>query len=1052
MGSRRGRIQNDVRHDLARKYRGGMSTLGGVKGSRALFLLILAVFCAPCGCTVRSCFAAAACPGANGMTAETAYLHFFKPRVCNSRRLRHETISLLSVRRGGRENGRQRCSMAARETPAVRSMADGSQRFSGDGVHTACPDGTITRYDAAERKGEGSCSVPWTHFLEIAALRCVEVSPVEGKLAKWRAGSLAAHAAQKDCVEDAVSFQIRKQQVLNGMRWERVLAAEIGVGLKLSLWKSQARARRMQTDWSVRNAILSLDFERNAAHVEVSGRDVANQAQVAMPSEPARGRRNSTRVGRGDQMKGRKEYMGSHGRKQSNKARDRIGSSYHLRCGLERERITVYVKEMTRTEEYNALFAGKRLLQLMHYEGVSPNTIFFNALLGACTGKSVAKGVGFDGRRGRSKGTLIPPARGAAFTVRRRASTGAARARTAAGRAAHKRWNDCSAALRLMQRHGVVPDIASLNILVDACVKQGGMGKCQVQHIEDAIRILDAFSKSCSIMPDVVTYTSLISGCAKALRDCRPQGGGGMPAPGDATTADGAGRAERVIEMASRIFDRMVADRMTPNAVTCTAALDLGVHLILRSRQGSRSQLHARVLCQHIIVVMRSQLKGSDGSLQRQHGRLLTYALNVVLRALFGQHEREVGAEGEVLALEVVDLLLDEGAAPDIITYNTLLHRLVHSFKRQDQWRDSDMGRQFRESSAGRPGRQVWRLAAQPCDGMQVLHSAKQLLSKMHEHRVSPDVATYTTLVNICALGAPHRSSFVDCTRLICSAMRCAKIKPNTATSTAFAAGLLTSSYVKMCKDGEREDAQKEVHPGEREDALKDVQQAHHATCLAAASKPDQMKRFSGPRAAEVLRAMLALGMRPDSSTASALVRAAAAAGGADDWARRNLNEVTECVRLIEAMRGAGAVACLDWYLQAVAAAGCVTEGLYVAYLSEEHLSDPGARRLVCQTLVRNLCRRRGFDGIVQGWTVVLSQHAAGQPLPLESCTLLLEAARREGSATSARLSLDLVAAVVDDDSGGKDGSLLELERARKGLVDVLQSAGESCAKLNGKR
>ena len=342
--------------------------------------------------------------------------------------------------------------MAAGEEPA-RSVPDAAQLFPVNGVDTVLRDGAGTQYDAAGWSSEDIRPVPWTHFLEMAALRSVgAVSPAEERLAEWRAGSLAADALQNGRVQDGVSFQTHKQQVLNGMRWERVLAAEIGVGLKLSLWKSQARARRLQTDWSVRNAILSLDFERSVAQVDVLRRDEANEVHAARRTEPARGRRNVVPEGRETHTGRQGEEKASRGGKESSEAIDRERSFYHRKRSVETDKILIYVREMARTEEGNALIVGKKLLGLMRRQRVSPTTIFFNALLGACTGKSVAKGVGFDGSRGRSYlSTCAPPARGAAFTVRRRASTGAARAQTAAGRDAHERWGDCTEVLRLME-------------------------------------------------------------------------------------------------------------------------------------------------------------------------------------------------------------------------------------------------------------------------------------------------------------------------------------------------------------------------------------------------------------------------------------------------------------------------------------------------------------------------------------------------------------------------------------------------------------------------
>ena len=218
-------------------------------------MIILAVACSPS--RSASCFAfctLAVHPGREStpaplrIPAQKAHRHISKPCAWIGRRVPHDAFPLLSLRRGWQGMGMLRCSMAAGEEPA-RSVPDAAQLFPVNGVDTVLRDGAGTQYDAAGWSSEDIRPVPWTHFLEMAALRSVgAVSPAEERLAEWRAGSLAADALQNGRVQDGVSFQTHKQQVLNGMRWERVLAAEIGVGLKLSLWKSQARARRLQKE------------------------------------------------------------------------------------------------------------------------------------------------------------------------------------------------------------------------------------------------------------------------------------------------------------------------------------------------------------------------------------------------------------------------------------------------------------------------------------------------------------------------------------------------------------------------------------------------------------------------------------------------------------------------------------------------------------------------------------------------------------------------------------------------------------------------------------
>ena len=448
-----------------------------------------------------------------------------------------------------------------------------------------------------------SCTVPWTHFLELAALRTVvATSPVEAKLADWRAGSLAAGALVGSWDVADNSIETKKQDVLTGMKWERVLSAEVDIGLKLSLWKSQARARRQQEHWNVGNAVLSLDFERSAAKAQAFSPEVARKKKQPASFQSTVRLRDNTVPGRGD--------VGRGGERMKNL--DRSGEPWILKSRqvseTPRDKVASYTRDIVRVAEPDALTVGNKILLDMIRKGVHPTTIFFNALLAACTGKSVASGVGQHDSRGSSPASTAIGADGSrrgaggglsAFTVRRRASTGASRASAAAGwgRDANQRWSDCRQVLLLMKTHDIAPDTATLNVLVDACVKQGGRGRSEAAHVEQALRVLNAFSTTAGVAPDVITYTSLVTGCASALRDC-PQSAA-LPGHRDAE------RVRSVVRVAVHVLEKMAASDIAPNAVTCTTALDLGVHIILRSPPGSDAQEHGRILCQNIILLLR---------------------------------------------------------------------------------------------------------------------------------------------------------------------------------------------------------------------------------------------------------------------------------------------------------------------------------------------------------------------------------------------------------------------------------------------------------------
>ena len=86
--------------------------------------------------------------------------------------------------------------------------------------------------------------------------------------------------------------------------------------------------------------------------------------------------------------------------------------------------------------------------------------------------------------------------------------------------------------------------------------------------------------------------------------------------------------------------------------------------------------------------------------------------------------------------------------APDLISYNTMLHRLL--------------------------------LGA---EGTMQAARAKLLAQHMHATGVAADVVSYTTLINICAKSAATPYRFIAGSRLLCAAMRREGLKPNAATS-----------------------------------------------------------------------------------------------------------------------------------------------------------------------------------------------------------------------------------------------------------------------------
>ena len=353
-----------------------------------------------------------------------------------------------------------------------------------------------------------------------------------------------------------------------------------------------------------------------------------------------------------------------------------------------------------------------------------------------------------------------------------------------------------------------------------------------------------------------------------------------------------------------------------------------------------------------------------------------------------------------------MSLVHDLVQAPDLISYNTMLHRLL--------------------------------LGAD--DTMQAAR-ARLLAQHMHATGVAADVVSYTTLINICAQSPATPYHFIAGSRLLCAAMRREGLKPNAATSAAFAAGLVATS-------GRRGPLQARLHEVEGDSASQrrleqsvdlPTEARHSRLHGAVAAFMEQQRRREvqqcgdGPRGAELIRAMLALNMRPDASSCTSLLRASAA---------RSDGGFLECVRLMEAMRGAGASPTLQWYHEAAAAAKTVTHAAYLVHLSRQYLqSDESATEVqaVCDKLVRTFCLRRNFTGLAQGWTVVLSELAAGQRVRPHWLTLLVETAQIEGSTQAELLSHKLLTA-VDRDSGRAGGQVMG--EARGLLLEGLRAAG----------
>jgi hypothetical protein len=99
--------------------------------------------------------------------------------------------------------------------------------------------------DSEEAHGKSRGGGAW-HRLAVSVSR----RPVDDKLARWRARSkFEAEEEEEVAVEEeegrsAVAMMPRTVGILSAMHWERVVAAELDVELKLRMWRGMSRAGR----------------------------------------------------------------------------------------------------------------------------------------------------------------------------------------------------------------------------------------------------------------------------------------------------------------------------------------------------------------------------------------------------------------------------------------------------------------------------------------------------------------------------------------------------------------------------------------------------------------------------------------------------------------------------------------------------------------------------------------------------------------------------------------------------------------------------------------
>ena len=388
-----------------------------------------------------------------------------------------------------------------------------------------------------------------------------------------------------------------------------------------------------------------------------------------------------------------------------------------------------FVQQIISTPEDQALKRGSALLVEMKSYRMAPDVKFFNTLIATCVGKNAKRGI---------QTSPSDP-----FQVSNPSSTQAVR--RAVARSASQRWSDCTEVLRTMRDHGVSPDVVTLNILVESCVKCSDKGLSRLQNVQKACRLLHTFEADLNIKGDVVTLSTILNGCAMLLKDVSDKFWR------DVNYTELVCANLRIVEWT---LQKMAKEGIVPNIVTFVSLHEIVLYALALGATDKTFKDQTIKFCSSLSVRMRSFQVVPNG-----------FLLNSILKAMVLASKSQLGTEYAQLAENMISSALSQGARPDIVSYNILLQSLLNTRNR--------MRRNSRTASLER-----------------VQKSSIKIYNHVASQKgVSPDIVTFSIFLNICSSTSLNDIDFLTNSVKILDVMRVLGVKPNGAATSAYISG-----------------------------------------------------------------------------------------------------------------------------------------------------------------------------------------------------------------------------------------------------------------------
>eukprot|EP00960_Hanusia_phi_P072035 767689-Hanusia_phi.AAC.6 len=468
--------------------------------------------------------------------------------------------------------------------------------------------------------------------------------------------------------------------ILTEMQWERVLEAQVPVDFKIKLWKSKNMVKGGR--WSLDDALLSLDLEFNKQKSQVHTMFAREKPPSTNSPSPM------------------------HPLKTSND----------------------FIQEIISTPEDRALKRGSALIAEMKSEQLAPDVKFFNTLIATCVGKNAKRGI---------QTTLSDP-----FQVSNPSKTQAVR--RAVSRSPSQRWSESAEILQMMKDEGVLPDVVTLNVLLESCVKCSDKGLSRLQNVQKACRLLLTFEVDLNISADVVTFSTILNGCATILKDISDQ------PRGDLRIVELMHSNLRIVDWA---LQKMAREGIVPNIVTFVALHEIVLYSLVWAPSNAQFKDQIIEFCMQLSDRMREFQVVPNG-----------FLLNCMLKSIVVISKFQTERKYAHLVDKMISFALSQGVRPDVVSYNILLQSLLNVRNSKVSTRHASI-------------RRVQDLA---------IKIYRHILS---QQGVTPDVVTFATFFNLCSsISANHVEYLANAVEIL-KIMRVLHVKPNAAATSAFITG-----------------------------------------------------------------------------------------------------------------------------------------------------------------------------------------------------------------------------------------------------------------------